>query len=60
MHPLKQKQILLPTTLVEVVGVENCTHDVAEVSRIQQECSHFFAETKLEVTQGFQGILQER
>ena len=60
MHPLEQKQILLPTRQVEVVKAENCTHDVAEIQRIQQENFQSFAETKLEVTQGYQGSLQEQ
>ena len=28
MHPLEQKQILLPTRQVEVVEAENCAHDL--------------------------------
>ena len=60
MNPLEQKQILLPTRQVEVVEAENCAHDVAEVRQIQQERSQFFAETKLEVTQGYQETLQEQ
>ena len=60
MHPLEQKQILLPTRQVENVEVENCAHDAAEVWRIQQERSQSFAEPKLEVTQGYQGTIQEQ
>ena len=59
-HPLEQKQILLPTRQVEAVEAENCAHDVAEVQQIQQEHSQSFVETKLEVTQGYQGTLQKR